>query len=47
MTLLGRGLKIYLHCIHAHKTDFAKGVVLLLRIRCQAGLLLDLHEREG
>ena len=31
----GRQLKISLYCIHAHKTDFAKGFVLLLRVRFQ------------
>ena len=29
----GQGLNIYLHCIYTHKMDYAKGVVLLLRMR--------------
>ena len=33
--VLGRGLKISLQCIYAHKKDFANGDVLLLRMRFQ------------
>ena len=38
--VLRQGLKIFLQCVHAHKTDFAKGVFLVLSmtflVKCEA-----------